>query len=148
MPAESVGMPKAHAACALICLIAAIICGLNWPNPAPQHGSVFVPAILIWGVAALFLFLSVAGHLRTAILDQQQLFTTSRYERRSDLGWIVANVVVLIVVGIFYAQGSQSIPMLAQQTATLVALLAACSVSLVVWVIRWTMSPHQPDRSA
>ncbi|MBI1249518.1 hypothetical protein GC197_16965 [bacterium] len=140
-------MPKAHAACALICLIGAIICCMNWPNPAPQHGWVLVPAILIWGGAALFLFLSVAGHLRTAILDGQRLFTTSRYERHADLGWIIANVVVLIVVGIFYAQGSQSIPILAQQTATLVTLLAACTVSLVVWAIRWTMSPHQPDRS-
>lgn len=139
------GLPKAHAACALICFAGAIMTCFDWPSPAPQHASAMMPALLIWGVAALYQFLLAAGHLRTSVLDHQHLFSSSRYERQSDVGWMIANVVVLVVVALFFARRSESIPLLTGQTTTLVSLLVTSIVSLTVWAIRWKMTPRKPN---
>ncbi|MEW4455273.1 hypothetical protein AB1L30_21570 [Bremerella sp. JC817] len=140
-------MPKSHGMCALICFAGAMITCLNWPTPAPQHGSVFVPAMMIWGVASLFQFLLAAGHLRTSILDHQHLLSNGRLERQGDLGWIVANVVVLLVVAMFYARQADSIPVLAGQMPTLVSLLVTNLISLVIWSIRWSVMNRAPKSS-
>lgn len=142
VPSEKFGLPKAHGACALVCFAGAMATCFDWPSPAPQHGSVFVPAVLIWGVAALYQFLLAAGHLRTSILDHQHLFGSGAYERKSDLGWMTANVVVLVVVVMFYARQAESIPLLAGQTTTLVSLLVTSLVSLAIWGIRWKSIPR------
>ncbi|WP_234824125.1 hypothetical protein [Bremerella cremea] len=134
---KKVGLPKAHGACALVCFAGAMATCFDWPSPAPQHGSVFVPAVLIWGVAALYQFLLAAGHLRTSILDHQHLFGSGPYESKSDFGWMVANVLVLIVVAMFYARQAESIPLLAGQATTLVSLLVTSLISLAVWGVRW-----------
>ncbi|WDI44331.1 hypothetical protein [Bremerella sp. P1] len=137
------GLPKAHATCALICFAGAVVSGLDWPTPAPQHAAVMMPALVIWGIAVVYQFLLAAGHLRTSILDHQHLFSSSHYERKSDIGWIVANVVVLIVVAVFFAQQSNSIPILTGQTTTLVALFVTSIISLVIWGIRWKITPRK-----
>ncbi|QDU73180.1 hypothetical protein Pan97_01470 [Bremerella volcania] len=137
------GLPKAHAACALICFAGAVASGLDWPTPAPQHASVMMPALVIWGIAVVYQFLLAAGHLRTSILDHQHLFGSSHYERQSDVGWMVANVVVLVVVALFFAQQSNSIPILTGQTTTLVALFVTSAISLVIWGIRWKITPRK-----
>ncbi|WP_207394865.1 hypothetical protein [Bremerella alba] len=142
------GLPKAHAACALVCFAGALVTGLDWPTPAPQHAAVMMPALVIWGIAVLYQFLLAAGHLRTSILDHQHLFSSSHYERQSDLGWIVANVVVLVVVALFYVQRSNSIPILTGQTTTLVALLVTSLVSLAIWSIRWKLTPRKPKAAS
>ncbi|PQO37048.1 hypothetical protein C5Y96_07775 [Blastopirellula marina] len=142
------GLPKAHAACALICFAGAVASGLDWPSPAPQHAAVMMPAMVIWGIAVVYQFLLAAGHLRTSILDHQHLFSTSHYERQSDIGWMVANVVVLGVVALFYVQQSDSIPILTGQTTTLVALFVTSLVSLVIWGIRWKITPRKPKAAA
>jgi len=137
------GLPKAHAACALICFAGAVATGLDWPTPAPQHASVMMPALVIWGIAVVYQFLLAAGHLRTSILDHQHLFSSSHYERQSDIGWIVANIAVLIVVALFYAQRSESIPILTGQMTSLVSLLVTSLISLAVWSIRWKITPRK-----
>ncbi len=142
------GLPKAHAACALVCFAGAVVTVLDWPTPAPQHESMMMTALVIWGIAVVYQFLLAAGHLRTSILDHQHLFSSSHYERQSDLGWVVANVVVLMVVAMFYAQRSSSIPILTGQTTTLVSLLATSVISLVIWGIRWKITPRKPKASS
>ncbi|MEW4565337.1 hypothetical protein AB1K70_22620 [Bremerella sp. JC770] len=142
------GLPKAHAACALVCFAGAVVTGLDWPTPAPQHASVMMPALVIWGIAALYQFLLAAGHLRTSILDHQHLFSSSHYERQSDVGWMISNVVVLVVVAVFYAQRSESIPILTGQTTTLVSLCVTSIVSLAIWGIRWKITPRKPKAAS
>lgn len=145
---EKVGLPKAHGACALVCFAGAIATCFDWPSPAPQNANVFVPAVLLWGVAALYQFLLAAGHLRTSVLDHQHLFGSGPYERKSDLGWMAANVVVLIVVAMFYARQSSSIPLLAGQSTTLVSLLVTSLISLAVWAVRWKAIPRGSQTSS
>ncbi|PQO44891.1 hypothetical protein [Blastopirellula marina] len=106
-----------------------------------------MPALLIWGVAALYQFLLAAGHLRTSILDHQHLFGGGTYERKSDIGWMLANIVVLIVVGLFFARRSDSIPLLTGQTATLVCLLTTSIISLAVWGVRWSVTRRDSPAS-
>lgn len=142
------GLPKAHAACALICFAGAVATGLDWPTPAPQHESVMMPALVIWGIAVVYQFLLAAGHLRTSILDHQRLFSSSHYERQSDVGWMVANVVVLLVVGLFFTQRADSIPILTGQTTTLVSLFVTSIISLVIWGIRWKITPRKPKAAS
>lgn len=103
--------------------------------------------MMIWGVASLFQFLLAAGHLRTSILDHQHLLSNGRLERQGDLGWIVANVVVLLVVAMFYARQADSIPVLAGQMPTLVSLLVTNLISLVIWSIRWSVMNRAPKSS-
>lgn len=142
-PPGKTGMPRAHGVCAVVCFVGAILTGLDWPQPAPQHAGVGVAALMIWGVASLYQFLLAAGHLRTSVLDHLHLFSTSRYERRSDLGWIIANGVVLVLVGLAYAAQSDSVPLLAGQTTTLVCLLITSLISLIVWTTRWAITPKK-----
>lgn len=142
-PPGETGLPRAHAACALLCFGGALVTCADWPRPSPQHGDLLVLALLVWSVSTLYQFLLAAGHLRTSILDHQRLFSSSRYERSSDLGWIVANVVVLVVVALFYALREESIPLLTGQTTTLVSLLATSVISLVIWALRRSITPKR-----
>ncbi|MFN3150528.1 hypothetical protein [Bremerella sp.] len=121
---------------------------MDWPSPAPQHASVMMPALVIWGISVVYQFLLAAGHLRTSVLDHQHLFSSSHYERQSDIGWMIANVVVLVVVAVFFVQQSDSIPLLTGQTSTLVALSVTSVVSLVIWGIRWKITPRKPKATS
>ena len=141
-PPGKTGLPTAHAVCALLCFGGALLTCTDWPQPAPQHRGLMVPALVVWGVAARYQFLLAAGHLRTSILDRQHLFSSSRYERSGALGWMVANVVVLVVVVLFYMRREESIPLLTGQSATLVCLQVTSLLSLAVWGIRRAITPR------
>jgi len=135
------GFPTTHTLCALLCCAGAIVSLTDWPEVSPQHKSALIPAFLVWGFAVIFQILLAAAHLRTSILDRRHMTRSSNYERSSDMSWALANAAVLLVVAALFWQRSDSPSILAGQTAILSSLLATGGVSLIIWTLRWILTP-------
>jgi len=140
---QPIGHPKSHAAGAVICLTGAVLSLADWPDAAPQHADALLTALVFWGVFCLFQFLLAAGHLRTAILDQQRLIATRHYERIACWSWIVACLLALAALTYLYGQGWKSAPLLADQSTAMATMLVSATLSIAIWAFRLTMPSPQ-----
>lgn len=138
---QSPRLPLSHAIAGAIATGGALVTLVDMPVAEPQRAALWVPAMAYWGIAMAFQLLVAAGHVRTAILDRQHLVGPPNFERRGAWNWIVTHVLVLGMVGMFYLQAHDSLPLLTGQASTLVALLVTNLSSLAVWGVRIATSP-------
>lgn len=129
-------LPLSHAIAGVIATGGALVTLVDMPVAEPHRAALWVPAVAYWMIAMLFQLLVAAGHLRTAILDRQHLVGSPNFERRGAWNWVVTHLLVLGMVGMFYLQAQDSLPLLTGQASALVALLVTNLCSLAVWSVR------------
>ncbi|PHS18346.1 MAG: hypothetical protein COA78_02445 [Blastopirellula sp.] len=130
-------LSQAHFSCGIVAFLGALVSLTDWPE-LPDNLTEWLPlTIAAWIIAGIVQLMLAQGHIRTSVLDRQNLQLPAAAERKTTLVWAATNVVVLCAVFYFYWQGSQSILLLANQNLLLVSLAISNSFSLIVWIARW-----------
>ncbi|MGY8771484.1 MAG: hypothetical protein ACKVH8_23975 [Pirellulales bacterium] len=139
-------LSQAHFSCGIVAFLGALISLTDWPA-LPDNMTGWLPlSVAAWIIAVVVQLILALGHIRTAVIDRNNLQLQAVLERKTSLVWAATNGLVLVAVLFFYWQGSQSILLLANQNMLLVSLAISNSFSLLVWMARWTTIP-QPSQS-